>query len=245
MNVRRWWTLVTALGFSGAFVSFPLGERFSRAFAPASIADIRMEDLPEHLRPETLPSWMDLSTYETLYQFGLLAHIPALLVFGAIVAAPQYLVLRHFLPRAWLWIAGTAVGFALVLVFEIVERHIVIGPTTGPVEPIMIVFGGGVLAGVLQWLYLRRHATADWRYPAFWMAGLVVGVAVAVPAMIGIGMVLGDTIGRLEAAAPRVSWGIEIGLFGLIFGSVAGFVSSHGLREILHRRRQGEMDETA
>lgn len=245
MNLRRRWTLVTALGFCCAFVSSPLGERLSRAFAPASIAEIRIEDLPEHLRPDALPPWMDLPTYETLYQFGLLMHIPALLVFGAIVGGAQYLALRRLFPRAWLWIVTTAVGFASILVLESVQRHIVIGPTTGPVEPIMIVFGGGALAGLLQWLYLRSHATADWRYLAFWIVGLVVGVAMAVPAMIGIGMVAGDAIRRLEAAAPHISWGIEIGLFGLIFGSIAGFVSSYGLREVLTRRREGATAETA
>ena len=245
MNLRRRWTVGTAIGFCGAFISFPLGEGLMRACAPASIADIRIADLPAHLRPETLPAWMDLTTYETLYQYGLLAHIPGLLVFGAIVALPQYLILRPLLPRAWLWIAGTSVGFTLVLLFEAVEPHIVTGPTAGPVEPLMIVFGGGALAGVLQWLYLRSHAGADWRYPAFWMLGLVAGVAVAVPAMMGIGTVVGDAIGRLARSAPRMAWGIEIGLFGLIFGSAAGFVGSYGLREIVPGGREGEAPETA
>ncbi len=245
MNLSKRWTLATALGFCGAFVSFPLGERLSRSFAPASIADIQFGDLPEHLRPDALPPGMDLSTYETLYDFGLLMHVPALLVFGIIVGAAQYLVLRRLLPRAWLWVVGTAVGFALILVLESVERHIVIGPTTGPVEPILIVFGGGALAGVLQWLYLRRHVSTDWRYLVFWIVGLVAGVAVAVPAMIGIGMAFGDAIGRLAAAAPTVVWGIEIGLFGLIFGSMAGWVSGRGLREIFSHGQEGARAQAA
>lgn len=232
MNLRSQWTLVTALGFCCAFVSFPLGERLARAFAPASIADIRFDQLPEHLRPESLPPWMDLPTYEALYQFGLLSHIPALLVFGAIVGTAQYLVIRRLRTQAWIWIVGTAIGFAAILVLEAVERHIVIGPTSGPVEPIMIVFGGGGLAGLLQWLHLRSHATSAWRYLASWVFGLVLGVVLAVPVMIGIGFVFGDAIRRLEAAAPHVSWGIEIGLFGLIFGAVAGWVSSFGLGRV-------------
>lgn len=239
MNLRRWWILVTALGFCCAFVSFPLSEPLSRAFAPASIADIQFEDLPEHLRPDALPPWMDRPTYETLYRFGLLFHIPALLVFGAIVGAAQYLVLRRLLPRAWVWIVGTAVGFAVILVLESIERHIVIGPTAGPVEPIMIVFGGGSLAGVFQWLYLRSHASADWRYLVLWIVGLVLGVALAVPAMMGIGMLFGDAVRRLEAAAPHLLWGIEIGLFGLTFGAMAGLISSYGLREVFRRQERG------
>lgn len=245
MSLRTRWSLATALGFCFAFVSFPLGQRLSQAFAPSSIADIQLENVPEHLRPDALPAWMDVSTYETLYQFHLLVHIPALIVFGAIVGAAQYLVLRRLLPRAWLWIVSTAVGFAVILVLESVERHIVIGPTTGPVEPLLIVLGGGCLAGVLQWLYLRSHASADWRYPVFWSVGLVVGVALAVPAMIGVGMIFGDAIRRLEAAAPHVAWGIEIGLFGLIVGSIAGLVSSHGLREIFRRRQDRTSSQTA
>lgn len=245
MNLRRRWTLTTALGFCGAFLSFPLGERLSRWFAPASIAGITFEDLPEHLRPETLPSWMDLPTYEALYQFGLLAHIPALLVFGAILGAAQFLVLRRLVPRAWMWIVGTAVGFAAVLLLELVERHLVIGPTTGPVEPILIVFGGGSLAGVLQWLHLRNSAGVGWRYLVFWVLGLLLGVVVAVPVMMGVGTIFGNAIRRLEEVAPSVSWGIEIALFGLIFGAVAGWVSSHGLREIFSRSQEGSAGETA
>lgn len=244
MNLRRRWTLATALGFCCAFVSFPLGERLLPAFAPASITGITREDLPEHLRPDALPPWMDLPTYEALYQFGLLIHIPALLLFGAIVGTAQYLVLRDLLPRGWMWIVGTAVGFAAILFLEFVEPHIVTGPTTGPVEPILIVFGGGGLAGVLQWFHLRSQASGDWRYLVFWVVGLALGVALAVPAMMGVGMIFGNAIRRLEAAAPSVSWGIEIGLFGLIFGAVAGWVSSHGLREIFRRRKEGVSGHT-
>ncbi|MGD2116187.1 MAG: hypothetical protein PVG07_14125 [Acidobacteriota bacterium] len=206
-------------------------------FAPESIAEIEIDRIPEHLRPETLPSWMDLPTYDALYQFNLLVHIPALLVFGAILGAAQYLVLRRFLTRAWLWIAATAIGFGAILILEAVERHIVIGPTSGPVEPIMIVFGGGSLAGLLQWLYLRRQAISDGRFLAFWIGGLVLGVLLAVPAMMGIGTVFGDAIRRLEEVAPQVSWGIEIALFGVIFGAVAGWVSSRGLREVFAGNR--------
>lgn len=243
MSMRSRWIVATAAGFCCAFVSFPLGQRLSQVFAPASVADIEIDQLPEHLRPETLPPWLDLPTYETLYQFGLAMHIPALLVFGAILGAAQYLVLRRFLPRAWLWIVATAIGFAAILVLEAVERHIVIGPTSGPVEPIVIVLGGGSLAGLLQWLYLRGQAISDWRYLAFWVGGLVLGVVLAVPVMIGLGTVLGDAIGRLEAIAPHVSWGIEIALFGVIFGAVAGWVSSRGLKEIFTREPKAGADQ--
>lgn len=232
MSTRSQWIVATAAGFCCAFVSFPLGERLSRMFAPESIADIEMHELPRHLRPESLPSWMDLPTYETLYQFGLLMHIPALLIFGSILGVAQYLVLRRFLPRAWLWIVATAIGFATILVLEAVEPHIVIGPTSGPVEPILIVFGGGSLAGLLQWLYLRRQAISDWRYLAFWGGGLVLGVLLAVPVMMGIGTLFGDAFRRVEAVSPQVAWGLEIALFGVIFGTVTGWVSSRGLREI-------------
>ena len=244
MSTRTRWTVATAAGFCGAFVSFPLGERLSRQFAPESIADIGIERLPAHLRPETLPSWMDLPTYETLYQFGLTMHVPALLVFGAILGTAQYLVLRRFLPRAWLWIVATAIGFVAILVLEAVEPHIVIGPTSGPVEPIMIVLGGGSLAGLLQWLYLRSEAIAHGRYLAYWVGGLALGAVLAVPVMIGIGTVLGDAIRRLEAATPHLSWGLEIGLFGVIFGAVAGWLSGRGLREIFARAREGGADGT-
>ncbi len=240
MSTRSQWIASTAAGFCCAFVSFPLGQRLSRIFAPASVADIEIGQLPQHLRPEALPAWLDLATYEELYRFGLTMHIPALLIFGAILGAAQYLVLRRLLPQAWPWIVATAIGFPTILVLEVVERHIVIGPTRGPVEPILIVFGGGSLAGLLQWLYLRRQAISDWRYPAFWVGGLVLGVVLAVPAVMGIGTVFGGAIRRLEAAAPHVSWGIEIALFGLIVGAVTGWVSSRGLREIFGGSRQAE-----
>lgn len=239
-SMRNRWTLATAIGFGSAFASFPLGERISRAFAPASIADIRFDQLPEHLRADSLPSWLDASTYETLYQFGLIGHIPALLLFGAILGAAQFVVLRRSLPRAWIWILCTAIGFAAILVLEAVERHIVIGPTAGPVEPIMIVFGGGTLAGLLQWWYLHSHGGAGWRYPASWMLGLALGVVVAVPVMIGIGTLFADPLRALQATAPHVVWGIEIVIFGLMFGAVAGLTSSLGLGDVLERTREPE-----
>lgn len=243
MSTRLQWILSTAAGSCCAFVSFPLGQRFFRAFAPESIADIRVDRLPEHLRPDTLPPWMDLPTYESLYQFALISHIPALLVFGAILGAAHWLVLRRLLPGAWKWIVATAVGFAAILVLEAVQPHLVIGPTSGPVEPLVIVLGGGSLAGLFQWLFLGRQASVDWRYIVLWIGGLVLGVALAVPVMIGIGKVFGGAIHRLEAVAPHLSWGIELALFGLILGAVAGWLSSRGLREIFTRARETAGDQ--
>lgn len=101
----------------------------------------------------------------------------------------------------------------------------------------MIVFGGGGIAGLLQWSYLQDHATSSWRYPISWVVGLMLGVAVAVRVMLGIGMVFEDPIRRLEEAAPHISWGVEIGLFGLVLGATAGVVSSAGLRSVLRKRK--------
>ena len=56
-------------------------------------------------------------------------------------------------------------------------------------------------------------------------------------AVMGVGTVLGDTIRRLEAVAPHVSGEIEIALFGLIFGAVAGWVGGRSLREVFNESR--------
>lgn len=58
--------------------------------------------------------------------------------------------------------------------------------------------------GVLQRLHLRSSASVGWRYLVFWVLGLVLGVVVAVPVMMGVGTVFGNAIRRLEEVAPEI-----------------------------------------
>jgi hypothetical protein len=225
---RRRWTLATALGFCGGFAAMPVVSALGDAVRPDWVPQVALERIPEHLRPDSLPPWMDLSMFEALYRWALVTHVFTLLLFGAILGAAQYFVIRRRLPGAWRWIPATSIGFTAVLLLELVHRQIVTGPTAGPVEPIVIVVGGGALAGVVQWALLKRSRDAGLRYLGFLCLGLALGVLASFPAMLAIGSVLSGPIGALQEAAPHLAWGVEIGTFGLIFGAVAGWIGSYG-----------------
>jgi hypothetical protein len=60
-----------------------------------------------------------------------------------------------------------------VLLFELVERHIVTGPHIGPVEPVMISLGGASLAG-------RVTEMVTWSRDVFVLGAVFGGVAGAV-----------------------------------------------------------------
>lgn len=116
--------------------------------------------LPESIDPSALPGWLDQQTYDLWYPRHLTYHVIALSLFGLIVGAFQGRVLAPHLRTVMPWVGVTALGFASILLFELVERHIVTGPHVGPIEPIMISLGGASLAGIMQWSVLRLEGFA-------------------------------------------------------------------------------------
>jgi hypothetical protein len=135
-------------------------------------------------------------------------------------------------------------GFVAILCFEIVERHVVVGPHAGPLEPLMISIGGSTIAGLAQWLVLRRRGVLASRWLAFWIVGVVVGVGAAVAAVMGLEIATQSLIDRTLTGvmAQAVPWSMMLLTLGLVTGAVAGAVSARALSSSLRgagNRRAG------
>jgi hypothetical protein len=199
--------------------------------------------MPEALDPEALPAWLDLQTYQSWYRMHLGYHVVALAAFGSLVGWAQSRLLREYVP-ALHWVGATAMGFVAILCFEIVERHVVVGPHAGPLEPLMISIGGSTIAGLAQWLVLRRRGVLASRWLAFWIVGVVVGVGAAVAAVMGLEIATQGLIDRTLTGvmAQAVPWSMMLLTLGLVTGAVAGAVSARALSSSLRgagNRRAG------
>lgn len=234
----RGWTAASSLGFCLAFLSFLPGPQLMELFTPEALAGIDMAMLPEHVDPDALPEWLDRSAYETMYRTLVIYHLFGLALFGLILGSFQASALRSVLPGGfWPWALATSAAFAAILALEAVEPHLVTGPYAGPVEPIVIAFGGGSLAGLLQWLYLRRRGIEASRWPLLWIAGLAVGIAAAAAILTLLGSVLEAAVRSLfpEEAVPLIGWGIMLVVYGAVVGAVAGLFSGSSLLAGLRR----------
>lgn len=230
---RTRWTLATSLGYLLGFWSFGLIHTIFLFFSPESIAHIGPTDMPEHLNPNALPDWLDRSTYETLYTFTLSQHLVMYPVFGAVFGSIQAFTLRDKLSRLMPWIVAAMLGFLAVIFFEVFKRHVVIGPHAGPIEPFWIVLGGGGLTGLFQFLWLWYKGTPSPKWLGLWIIGILAGIVVAVAFLMGLGTLFGDGIAYLEENRPKISWGIEMGIFGVVVGAVAAWISGKALQDSL------------
>lgn len=230
----RGWAAATSVGFGLAFLSFIPGMLVMDMFLPPGLTNMGSSAMPEALDPDALPAWLDLQTYKSWYRMHLGYHVVALAIFGSIVGWLQSRLLREDVP-ALHWVVATAMGFVAILSFEIVEPHIVVGPHAGSLEPLMISIGGSTFAGLAQWLVLRRRGVRASRWLAFWIVGVVVGVGVAVAAVIGLEIATQGLVDRTltGVVAQAVSWSRMLLTFGLVTGAVAGAISARALRSSL------------
>lgn len=233
----RSWAAVTSVGFGLAFLSFIPGMLVIDPFLPQGLTNMGSSPMPDVLDPDRLPAWLDRETYRAWYRMHLAFHVVALGVFGGIVGWFQSRVLRRYVP-VLPWVAATATGFVAILCFEIVERHVVVGPHAGPVEPLMISIGGSTIAGLAQWSVLRRLDIAAGRWLAMWIVGVVVGVGAAVAVIMGLeaailGLRLVDPESLSGVVARAVAWGAMLLILGLVTGAVAGAISARALNSSL------------
>ena len=229
---RSRWTLFNSAGFVMGFLSFGLVSSIAGLFRPEAVAQVLEEGFNffqtvEELREAVGPH------YEIAYRHVLIQHLVMYPVFGAILGSAQAIVLRKTIPSIWAWIGVSALGYLTILSGELIKPHVIIGPVPGPVEPILIVLAAPVLAGIFQWLYLRKINYPSARWLGFWAGGLVLGIIVAIAVLMGIGRLLGDAIQFLETNTPKLALGIELGIFGTIVGAAAGWISSRSLQTSL------------
>ena len=119
--------------------------------------------------------------------------------------------------------------------FELVERHIVTGPHSGPFEPVMISLGGSSLAGIPQWHVLRREGFRAARWLSVWIGGAVLGVACAAVMSVVIMTLTQPLVDLLfdGKVAEMVAWSRDVLVLGAVFGGVAGAVSGRSLRRAI------------
>jgi hypothetical protein len=149
------------------------------------------------------------------------------LVLGVILGFAQVSMLRSRLPRSSSWILSTIAGFGLVsaVVWPLMAADLW-GRFEGPVEPIILLIGGGSLAGILQHLALRRQGVHASKWLALWITGLVASL---VPTAI--------LFMSLEGLGVPISWPVEAFLSGFMVGGVAAWISGKALFAALPEAR--------
>lgn len=151
----------------------------------------------------------------------------ALLVAGAVFGAAQALVLRSSGVRAGLWILATALGFLFLIGIYwplVVAR--VLGAIPGPVEPILFTVGGCTLAGICQFVALRRQGVFAGRWLGLWIVGLFAGL-----------IVMSLFFMSLEAA--ELIWQLQVFFLGFGIAGVAALISARELFAALSRAETG------
>lgn len=155
------------------------------------------------------------------------ARFAGLLLGGAILGSAQAFALRRWLRRVIPWIVLTAAGFGLVVagMWPLWSMGLW-GRIPGPVEPIMITVGGGTLAGVFQYLFLRKLAVPAGKWLRRWIGGLVLSLAPTAAVFILLEAVL----------RVPLSWPAGVALSGLLVGGIAALVSGRALLSIVLTR---------
>ncbi len=229
-SFRSRWSLFNSVGFVFGFLSFGLVSAIAGLFRPEALTQVlgseglsffqTVEELREAVGPH----------YEVAYWYALIQHLVMYPLFGVILGSAQALVLHKSIPSVWAWIGVSALGFVTIISGELIKRHIIIGPVAGPVEPILIALAAPVLAGLYQWLYLRKANKPSPKWLGFWTGGLVLGIIAAVAVLMGIGMLFGDAIQFLETNIPKLALGLELSILGATVGAVAGWISGRALQ---------------
>lgn len=222
---RSKWTVSNSAGFVLGFLSFGIVSTMATLFKPEVLPDgFQFYQTVEELREAVGPH------YEIAYRYVLIQHLVMYPMFGVILGSAQAITLRKAIPSLGAWIGVSALGYLTIIGGELIRPHIIIGPVPGPVEPILIALAAPVLAGLYQWLYLRKikHLSAKWL--GFWIGGLVLGIIMAIAILIGFGRLFGDAIQFMETNTPKLALGLELSILGGTVGAVAGWISGRALQ---------------
>jgi uncharacterized membrane protein len=200
------WTLANAIGLGTAFVAMLQIGMFLKY-------GLDFEKHWQFVPSPPPPAW------------GYVGMVANYLVAGALFGGAQALVLRGRPVRVGSWILSTAVGFGfLAAVIAPLTALGIWGRIPGPVEPISFTVGGGIVAGILQHLSLRRQGIVAAKWLALWVVGLIVSlVPMAITFMSLEGLGLLDPLG----------WPMEVFLTGLLVAGVAALISGKALSTVL------------
>lgn len=243
-DARRW-TAACWLGYTALFLGFMLTGQLLELFWP--------EAWPDHLElmgvdPAAPPDRIDAEQFARFYRFGVVYHFFHLAAFGALIGWLQATVLRGNAAGMdasgreppvgrGVWSLLAAVGFSGILILDVFRPGIVSGGHPAPIEPILIAVGGGTLAGLLQWLYLRRRGVDATRWLGHWFGGLVAGLIAAVAILWVVGLVLEPAARGLfdDRTVQIVGQIIFFTVYGSVVGAVAGWISGRAMSPLTGR----------
>lgn len=240
------WTAACCLGYLGLFLGFLVTGAIADLFRPEAWPD---PATTAPVDPTALPDWLDPEMFAEAYRFNLAYHAVHLAAFGALIGWLQGIVLgrgaRDGLDgegdveppadeppvRRAAWSLLAAGGFTVILGFEAVRPGLVAGGHPAPIEPVMIALGGGGLAGLLQWLYLRRRSVDGTRWLGFWIGGLAAGLVAAIVALTLVGPLLEPVARSLfdDERVWLVGQVIFFAIYGSVVGGVAGWISGRAI----------------
>lgn len=230
-RTRKGWAAACCIGFGTLFVAFTLG-RLLGSFSWAS-------DWPDvttlsSMDPATGFGGANPEIAAEMYRGNAIYHFVHLTVFGGVIGWLQTRALRTPEIRTLPWVALTALGFASLFVFEALRPGIVTGGHPAPAEPLLIGIGGGGLAGLFQWMYLRRKDIGATKWLAWWIAGLCAGAVLAAVILTLLGF-LGPLMRSVlsESALFAVGQFVFYVVYGPTVGATAGFMSGHAIMDAL------------
>lgn len=231
-RTRRGWAAACFVGYGTLFLAFSLGGGVFRSLFWAS-------HWPD---PAALPSFDPATGFGGLnpeiaaemYRANVIFHIVHITVFGGVIGWLQAKVLRTRQIRPVPWVTLTALGFASIFVFEAFRPGIVSGGHPAPAEPLLIGVGGGSLAGVFQWLYLRKRDIVATKWLALWIGGLCAGAALAALVLTLLGF-LGPFVRSVLSESQLFAVGqfVFYLVYGPTVGATAGFLSGRAMMEAL------------
>ena len=151
------------------------------------------------------------------------------LAMGAIFGVAQSVVLRGVGVPVVKWILASVVGFGIgAVVFDLPLQALgLLGNIPGPVEPIILTHGGGILAATLQYVVLRREGIFAAKWLAYWVVGLVISL---IPTAVFFYLVEG-------LLGLPLNWAAQVFANGFIVGGVAAFVSATRLFSAIEARK--------
>ena len=145
-----------------------------------------------------------------------LARLVSLFGAGAIIGTVQCRLLEVESASSGGWILYSAVGYsAASLIIWPLMYFDGWGGTPAPIEPIVNLVGGGSLAGVAQYFYLRRVKVEAGKWLGLWILGLILSI-------VPVGLTFTLMYGPLGIS---ISWPAEVAINGFITGAVAALIS--------------------
>lgn len=226
----RGWIKACWLGYFIFFSAFLVTGLLTRLSWPAAWPPMSVF---WSIDPAALPDSIDPVLYRRIYRISLGYHLVHLAGFGGLLGALQASTLGR---SRRVWAGLSALGFALPLLLEAIRPGLVAGGHPAPVEPILIAAGGGSLAGLLQWAYLRREGIPAGRWLGRWIGGLVAGVVAAAALLTALGPLLRPVVRAMftdDEIFVFVGQVIFFTVYGSVVGLVAGWVSKGAARELV------------